>query len=159
MNVVDIHAYQPRSKRPVLERIALWQLCCVIFIVMAIWLFEVVNLPARFQGAPAAPADWRGATLHTIVALVFGLAAVLPVYVYQRRFTRKAVTICSYCRRVQVDDERWTAIEAYFAEQTHATYSHGVCPDCRDRVMKAYRTEHGIEGGVSPGYSSVSATP
>lgn len=159
MNVVDIHAYKPRSKRPVLERIALWQLCCVFFIIAAVWLFEGIDLPARLRGVPTASADWRSATWHSIVALVFGLAAVLPIYLYQRRFTRKAVTICSYCRRVQVDEEEWTAIEAYFAEKTHVTYSHGVCPDCRDRVMKAYRTEHGIEGEIRPGFSSVSATP
>lgn len=143
MNVVDIHTYRPRSPRPAIERIAIWQLLCLFFIVAGIWICEFAG-----RCGDRAPVDWITAARHTVIVLGVGVLAILPVYFYQRRYAHKLVTICSYCRRVQVDDEDWTAIEAYFADKTHATYSHGVCPDCRERVMTAYRTSHGAEQGA-----------
>ncbi len=40
--------------------------------------------------------------------------------------------ICAWCKKVRSDDGYWTQIEAYVAERSEATFSHGMCPDCRD---------------------------
>jgi ligand-binding sensor domain-containing protein len=46
--------------------------------------------------------------------------------------------ICSSCRRVREDTGYWRQIEAYVMEHSGATFSHGVCPECWDKM----RTEH-----------------
>jgi len=44
--------------------------------------------------------------------------------------------ICSYCKRVREGDDYWQAVESYVASHSDAHFSHGVCPDCYEKVVK-----------------------
>jgi hypothetical protein len=46
--------------------------------------------------------------------------------------------ICAWCKRVRNDENYWQQIETYVSERSQATFSHGICPDCR-RKMEAGR--------------------
>jgi DNA-binding response OmpR family regulator len=43
------------------------------------------------------------------------------------------IPICSYCKRIRQDEGFWQQIEAYLADHSQATFSHGVCPECAKR--------------------------
>jgi GAF domain-containing protein len=43
--------------------------------------------------------------------------------------------ICAYCKRVRNDRNYWEQIESYIGERSQATFSHGICPDCRSTVV------------------------
>ncbi len=41
--------------------------------------------------------------------------------------------ICSHCKKIRIEqDERteWVAIDRYFSEENHISFSHGICDDC-----------------------------
>lgn len=38
--------------------------------------------------------------------------------------------ICSYCKRIQEDDDTWTELEAYVLDHAAAEFSHGLCESC-----------------------------
>ncbi len=38
--------------------------------------------------------------------------------------------ICSSCKKIRNDGGYWQQIEAYIAEHSEASFSHGICPDC-----------------------------
>jgi phosphoserine phosphatase RsbU/P len=44
--------------------------------------------------------------------------------------------ICSYCKRIRDEQNRWHHIEDYIASHTDASFSHGVCRDCFDEHVK-----------------------
>jgi ligand-binding sensor domain-containing protein len=44
--------------------------------------------------------------------------------------------ICASCRRVREDTGYWRQIEAYVQERSAAKFSHGVCPDCWDKMRQ-----------------------
>ncbi len=44
--------------------------------------------------------------------------------------------ICSYCKRIRDEGNEWTRIETYVASRTDATFTHGVCPECKENVLK-----------------------
>ena len=44
--------------------------------------------------------------------------------------------ICAYCKRIRTGDDSWRPIEVYLSEQTDASFSHGICPECRERHVK-----------------------
>jgi len=44
--------------------------------------------------------------------------------------------ICASCRRVREDTGYWRQIEAYVQERSSAKFSHGVCPDCWDKMRQ-----------------------
>ncbi len=43
--------------------------------------------------------------------------------------------ICSYCRKVRDDKNYWQQIEHYMNAHAGTNFSHGVCPECYDRVL------------------------
>jgi signal transduction protein with GAF and PtsI domain len=43
--------------------------------------------------------------------------------------------ICSYCKKIRNDENSWEQLESYISEHSHATFSHGICPDCRGTVV------------------------
>ncbi|MCA9297271.1 MAG: response regulator, partial [Phycisphaerales bacterium] len=46
--------------------------------------------------------------------------------------------ICAYCKRIRPaeDSTYWQQVEEYVASHSEAEFSHGVCPDCYDRVVR-----------------------
>jgi hypothetical protein len=44
------------------------------------------------------------------------------------------VPICSWCHRIRNDRGYWEQMEAFVRDHTEASFSHGICPDCSERV-------------------------
>lgn len=44
--------------------------------------------------------------------------------------------ICSYCKRVRNDDHYWQQVESYVSDHSDARFSHGICPDCYESVVR-----------------------
>ncbi len=44
--------------------------------------------------------------------------------------------MCSYCKKVRDDKNYWHQVEEYITVHADAKVSHGVCPDCYDRIVK-----------------------
>ena len=42
--------------------------------------------------------------------------------------------ICSYCKRIRSDENYWHQVETYIADRTDAAFSHGICPECFEKV-------------------------
>ena len=49
--------------------------------------------------------------------------------------------ICAYCKKIRNDRNYWESIEGYIGERSQATFSHGICPECRDTVVAAQMEE------------------
>jgi sigma-B regulation protein RsbU (phosphoserine phosphatase) len=44
--------------------------------------------------------------------------------------------ICSYCKKIRDDQNYWQQVESYISEHSEAQFSHSICPDCYDRLVK-----------------------
>jgi len=51
---------------------------------------------------------------------------------------RGMLPICAACKKIRQDDGIWRQIEAYLQEHTEAQFSHGICPDCRERLYPEF---------------------
>lgn len=49
---------------------------------------------------------------------------------------RGLLPICSYCKKVRDDRNYWKQVETYVAERSDAEFSHGICPDCYETIVK-----------------------
>jgi DNA-binding response OmpR family regulator len=47
------------------------------------------------------------------------------------------VPICSYCKKIRNDKNFWQQVDAYVTEHSEAQFSHGICPDCYENIVKA----------------------
>ncbi len=46
--------------------------------------------------------------------------------------------ICSSCKRIREDDGSWHQLEAYIIGHSEAQFTHGLCPDCLERVYPEF---------------------
>ena len=51
------------------------------------------------------------------------------------------IRICAWCRKVKDEDKGWGSFEDYLQEQSSATFSHGMCPDCASRLTGQLEAE------------------
>lgn len=64
----------------------------------------------------------RIAELEQALAEVKQLSGLLP--------------ICAYCKRIKEGKDYWEAVEKYIAGHSQAQFSHAVCPDCYEKIVK-----------------------
>jgi ligand-binding sensor domain-containing protein len=44
--------------------------------------------------------------------------------------------ICAWCHKIRDDKGYWSQIEDYLGTHTQAEFSHGICPECREKVSQ-----------------------
>lgn len=49
--------------------------------------------------------------------------------------------ICSYCKKVRDDQNYWQKVEHYISDHTDVQFSHGICPDCYERVIREFEAQ------------------
>lgn len=50
------------------------------------------------------------------------------------RKLKNLLPICMYCKSVRDDQDYWHQIEEYIHTETGADFSHGICPDCLEKL-------------------------
>ena len=48
--------------------------------------------------------------------------------------------ICASCKKIQSDEGLWVEIEAYFRERTKVRFTHGICPECMQKLYPNFGT-------------------
>jgi len=59
--------------------------------------------------------------------------------------------ICLYCKKIRDDHNYWQQLEKYVAEHTDARFSHGICPECYEKVVKPELRQYLSRGESPPG--------
>lgn len=54
----------------------------------------------------------------------------------QVRELRQLIPICSYCKSIRNDKNYWLGIENYLHSHTGSMLTHGICPDCANKIFK-----------------------
>jgi sigma-B regulation protein RsbU (phosphoserine phosphatase) len=76
---------------------------------------------------------------ETVVNLQRSLAArvaELEIALGKVKQLQGILPICSYCKNVRDDQNYWQQVESYFTDHSEAQFSHGICPNCYESVVK-----------------------
>lgn len=76
---------------------------------------------------------------ETVVNLQQSLAArveELEIALGKVKNLQAILPICSYCKHIRDDQNYWQQVDTYISRHTDAQFSHGICPDCYDSVVK-----------------------
>jgi len=49
---------------------------------------------------------------------------------------KNIIPICAYCKKVRDDQLYWQSVENYFKAHLDLGFSHGICPDCYEKLLK-----------------------
>jgi DNA-binding response OmpR family regulator len=47
------------------------------------------------------------------------------------------IPICMHCHKIRTDKESWQRLELYIQDHSGASFSHGVCPECMEKIYPA----------------------
>ena len=89
-----------------------------------------------FLGKPVDPEE-LGMRLHVaerilrFTAQVKQLESILP--------------ICGYCKKIRDDHNYWSQVEEYLNKRDGTRFSHGICPDCYQKVMAPQLEKLGLD--------------
>jgi DNA-binding response OmpR family regulator len=48
---------------------------------------------------------------------------------------QELIPICSYCKKIRDDGNYWQQVESYLSTRAGVHFSHGVCPECYEKVV------------------------
>ena len=51
--------------------------------------------------------------------------------------------ICSSCKKIRDDQGYWNSVEGYLRQRADVDFTHGICPDCKERLYGDYLNEDG----------------
>ncbi|MHB8091437.1 MAG: GAF domain-containing protein [Syntrophales bacterium] len=57
---------------------------------------------------------------------------------------RGIVPICANCKKIRDDKGYWNQVEKYVSDHTEAQFSHGICPDCVQKLYPELKHVKGI---------------
>jgi hypothetical protein len=52
------------------------------------------------------------------------------------RTLRGLLCMCAWCKRIRDEAQVWQTVESYVQSRTHASFSHGICPDCMESQVR-----------------------
>jgi hypothetical protein len=115
-------------------------------ILLLSWLNKVVDLPHLLVGGDAHASKWRDSAIETVLILLIWafVHSLTSRLVARLHYLEGMLRVCAWCRKVG-HGERWMRLEEYFAEDFKIGTTHGVCPDCLERLeedtKQFYRSE------------------
>ncbi|NCC51188.1 MAG: hypothetical protein EOM20_08230 [Spartobacteria bacterium] len=122
-------------KRP-FEYIALWQSLSFFLLICLIWVHETFDLTAIFFGTEETAFNYMGASILTAFVITVGFITIAHTYLQQRKTMEGFITICSYCKKVQINQAVWEQIDEFIEDKSLITFSHGICPECLENCLK-----------------------
>lgn len=101
---------------------------------------EFFGLSQRLLKGGRIELNWRDAATEAAIELSVAVATIYATWKLLRRLNHleEFLRVCSWCRKVGHDDE-WVSLEEYMQRNLHAKTSHGICPDCHDKMVARMR--------------------
>lgn len=124
----------PRT-RPALNVIHL-EVAAFLAIIAVSWSDELFHLSRSVFGGGAS-SNWQEAAFETLVTV----AVAIPTILLTRRFLDRLhrleafLRICAWCHRIGEKD-RWVSLEAFFEGRFDTRTTHGICPDCAEKLRR-----------------------
>ena len=51
---------------------------------------------------------------------------------------RGILPICAHCKKIRDDQGYWSQAEVYVRDHTEAEFSHGICPECIEKLYPEF---------------------
>ncbi len=59
------------------------------------------------------------------------------------------LSICCYCKKIKDEAGNWPDVETYLTKHSHASFTHGMCPECFAQVKKRIEAVEEVDASSS----------
>ncbi|OHD62366.1 MAG: hypothetical protein A2014_04900 [Spirochaetes bacterium GWF1_49_6] len=57
---------------------------------------------------------------------------------------RRLIPICAHCKKIRDDEGYWEQVDHYISQHSDIKFSHGLCPECMQKLYPEYIDENDI---------------
>jgi hypothetical protein len=127
------------------QKALLWQSLGFLIVLVLTWSDSIFDLAHAILGLPHRELDVNRTAITTVVIIFLWMFSAYKIYLVVSRlsYLESFLHVCAWCRKIEYDN-RWLSLEAHFAQKTGGTVSHGICPECAEKVL------HPIREGSAP---------
>ena len=120
------------SGRHLIHRLIWIETICFGLLILFISLDDEFLIPLVISAKfPYSPQTIAGMLDSLGVVLLFLLALYIQLQVLNKiKLLEGILSVCANCKKVRDGKDRWSPIEEFIQERTHADFSHTICPDC-----------------------------
>ncbi len=61
--------------------------------------------------------------------------SAVEAYIKSQRRDR-LVPICAWCKKIKISENSWEQIEKHLTDEGFGVFTHGMCPDCADKIFE-----------------------
>ena len=122
------------------RRIVLYEILMLGGILISIWCDEVFDIPHLLFGAPLSPLNWQESLFESISVGIFGVALIGVTHkLFNRlKYLEGILPVCASCKKIRDEAGHWQHIEHYIRERSAAEFSHGICPECAEKLYPGF---------------------
>jgi hypothetical protein len=118
------------------KRVITYEVVGFLFVILIIWLDEIIDIPSLFFGVPQTPINWGEAIFESGTISILG---AIIIYVTMKLFKNMKylegiLPVCASCKKIRDDKGSWHEIEEYIRDKSEAEFSHGICPQCAAKL-------------------------
>lgn len=127
-----------RSRRYVLRSLRIHRILMIFFLIG--YLLVAINVLAG--GGTIGLLAVSLVFLSGAVFVLLGIALHARMIQEIQNTIQGLLPICMECKRIRLDGRdsgdqaAWKEIESYISQRTEARFSHGICPQCLDKVRR-----------------------
>jgi len=116
--------------------VALWQFIGFTLLLCMVWVSETMDLPNLFFGIPHEDINIFRACLISAAVILCAIIVVGNTYLQQKHIISGLLLVCSSCQKIKVNEDKWKYMDEYVSEHSLAEFSHGLCPECYEKMNK-----------------------
>jgi len=128
------------GKNSVAKQVIIYEKIAFASIILLIWLDEVIDIPNLLLGAEATPLNWRESFFESVCIVILGSVIIrFTNNMFQRmKYLEGILPVCTSCKRIRDEKDNWHQIESYIREKSDAEFSHGICPECTEKLYPEF---------------------
>jgi hypothetical protein len=123
-----------RLKLKSLSYVALWQFIGFFLLLCLVWVNETMDLPNLFFGIEHAELNIFRACVLSSAVILCAIIVVGNTYIQQKHIIKGLLLVCSSCQKIKINEEKWKDMDEYVTEHSLAAFSHGMCPECYQKL-------------------------
>lgn len=81
---------------------------------------------------------FKGMKITGAISIIRDNSRVFPALEAQisKRREERFIPICAWCKKIKIAGESWEQIEKYLTDEGFGVFTHGMCPDCADKIFE-----------------------
>ncbi len=128
------------QKNSVPHRVILYEIFAFIAIILFIWVVEVFDFPRLLFRCPATPINWHESLFETIAISLLALVIIYNTnkIFHRMKYLEGILPVCASCKKIRDENGQWHQIETYIHERSAIDFSHGICPECCNKIYPEF---------------------